>query len=98
MLVCPCGFYGLSKAWGESLARLYWNRHGIETVNVHIGSCLPKPTEYRHLGQEPTQNAEDWAAGILAQKNPLDPVAQRYQDGCFASFDFTSAAQRDKRP
>ncbi|WP_028224231.1 NAD-dependent epimerase/dehydratase family protein [Paraburkholderia ferrariae] len=45
----PDGFYGLSKAWGESLARLYWDKHGIETVCVRIGSCLDKPTEFRHL-------------------------------------------------
>ncbi|WP_322014711.1 NAD(P)-dependent oxidoreductase [Paraburkholderia sp. J12] len=45
----PDGFYGLSKAWGESLARLYWDKHGIETVCVRIGSCLEKPTEFRHL-------------------------------------------------
>jgi uronate dehydrogenase len=45
----PDGFYGLSKAWGESLARLYWDKHGIETVCIRIGSCIEKPTEFRHL-------------------------------------------------
>jgi uronate dehydrogenase len=45
----PDGFYGLSKAWGESLARLYWDKHGIESVCVRIGSCIDKPTEFRHL-------------------------------------------------
>ena len=45
----PDGFYGLSKMWGEGLARLYWEKHGIESVCVRIGSALAKPTEFRHL-------------------------------------------------
>lgn len=45
----PDGLYGLSKAWGESMARLYWDKHGIEGVCLRIGSALPAPTERRHL-------------------------------------------------
>ena len=45
----PDGFYGLSKMWGEGIARLYWDKHGIESVCVRIGSCLERPTEPRHL-------------------------------------------------
>jgi uronate dehydrogenase len=45
----PDGFYGLSKVWGEALARLYWDKHGIESVCVRIGSCVERPTEPRHL-------------------------------------------------
>jgi uronate dehydrogenase len=45
----PDGFYGLSKMWGEGLARLYWDKHGIESVCVRIGSALERPTEFRHL-------------------------------------------------
>ncbi|HEX7907125.1 MAG TPA: NAD(P)-dependent oxidoreductase [Paraburkholderia sp.] len=45
----PDGFYGLSKVWGEALARMYWDKHGIESVCVRIGSCLERPTEPRHL-------------------------------------------------
>ena len=45
----PDGFYGLSKMWGEGLARLYRDKHGIESVCVRIGSALPRPTEPRHL-------------------------------------------------
>lgn len=45
----PDGFYGLSKMWGEGLARLYWDKHGIEGVCVRIGSAVPRPTEMRHL-------------------------------------------------
>ncbi|KXS19451.1 NAD-dependent epimerase/dehydratase [Gonapodya prolifera JEL478] len=45
----PDGFYGLSKAFGEDLAQLYWDKHGIETVSVRIGSIFPKPTDRRML-------------------------------------------------
>jgi uronate dehydrogenase len=46
------------------------------------------------LGYQPTQNAEDYAAEILAQPNPLDPVAQRFQGGGFVTIDYTPADQR----
>lgn len=45
----PDGLYGLSKMWGEGLARLYWDKHGIESVCVRIGSCVAEPQEPRHL-------------------------------------------------
>jgi uronate dehydrogenase len=45
----PDGFYGLSKVWGEAMARMYWDKHGIEGISVRIGSALPRPTEFRHL-------------------------------------------------
>ncbi|HQT46101.1 MAG: epimerase [Acidocella sp. 20-63-7] len=47
--VRPDGLYGLSKVWGEAMGRLYWDKHGIETVAIRIGSALPRPTETRHL-------------------------------------------------
>ncbi|MDQ3558814.1 MAG: NAD(P)-dependent oxidoreductase [Pseudomonadota bacterium] len=45
----PDGYYGLSKAFTEDLARLYYDRHGIETACLRIGSCLPEPTGERML-------------------------------------------------
>ena len=36
----PDGYYGLSKLYGEGLASLYWDRYGIETVCLRIGSAL----------------------------------------------------------
>lgn len=45
----PDTFYGLSKCFGEDLAQLYWDRHGLETVSVRIGSCFPEPTSVRML-------------------------------------------------
>jgi uronate dehydrogenase len=45
----PDTFYGLSKCFGEDLASLYWDRHGLETVSIRIGSCFPEPTSVRML-------------------------------------------------
>ncbi|MCX2183002.1 NAD(P)-dependent oxidoreductase [Streptomyces sp. SKN60] len=45
----PDTHYGLSKAFGEDLAQFYWDKHGVETVSVRIGSCFPEPTSVRML-------------------------------------------------
>jgi len=45
----PDGFYGLSKIYCEMLGRLYFDKHGVESVHLRIGSCLPRPTDARHL-------------------------------------------------
>jgi len=47
--VRPDGFYGLSKAFGESIARLYFDRYGIETVCLRIGSAFETPKDRRML-------------------------------------------------
>jgi uronate dehydrogenase len=138
----PDGLYGLSKVWGEAMARLYWDKHGIEGIALRIGTTMGKPPENmrqlstwmgsddllklvlrcieaKHvgyaavwgisnntrayydlsegnaIGYEPTQNAEDWAAEIQALPNPLDPVAQHFQGGGFATIDYTP---QDLRP
>jgi uronate dehydrogenase len=45
----PDTYYGLSKAFGENLAQFYFDRHGLETVSLRIGSCLPEPVDRRQL-------------------------------------------------
>lgn len=45
----PDTLYGLSKTFGENLSSYYWNKFGIETVCLRIGSCFPEPTDRRHL-------------------------------------------------
>lgn len=47
--VRPDGYYGLSKAFGENLAQLYWDRHGLETVSLRIGSAFAEPKDRRML-------------------------------------------------
>jgi len=60
---CACPSYGfvrmlpvdagrllrLSKAHGELIGRMYWFKHGVENVNVRIGSSLQKPIDARML-------------------------------------------------
>ncbi|MBR0713002.1 NAD(P)-dependent oxidoreductase [Bradyrhizobium liaoningense] len=138
----PDGLYGLSKMWGEGLARMYWDKHGIEGISLRIGSCEPRPSNARHLstwlshddmvslalscirapavgyvavwgvsnntrsylsplnsveiGYSPRDNAEDFAAEIMKQPNPLDSIAQSYQGGAFVTLDFTPEEERPK--
>src|SRR5476649_696521 len=49
MPVRPDGFYGLSKSFGEALSRYYYDRAGIETVCLRIGSSFPEPVNPRML-------------------------------------------------
>ncbi|MGI4838873.1 MAG: NAD-dependent epimerase/dehydratase family protein [Janthinobacterium lividum] len=45
----PDSYYGLSKSYGEDLASFYFDRYGIETVSVRIGSSFPEPQNVRML-------------------------------------------------
>jgi uronate dehydrogenase len=45
----PDSFYGVSKCFGESLSRYYYDRTGIETVCLRIGSSFPEPANPRML-------------------------------------------------
>jgi uronate dehydrogenase len=45
----PDGYYGLSKLYGEGLASMYFDRYGIETVCLRIGSATPAPVDRRML-------------------------------------------------
>lgn len=49
MPVRPDGHYGISKAFGENLSRFYYDRYGIETVCLRIGSSFPEPKDRRML-------------------------------------------------
>jgi uronate dehydrogenase len=45
----PDSYYGLSKAFGEDLGRLYADKHGLSAICIRIGSCEPRPADARHL-------------------------------------------------
>ena len=47
--VRPDGYYGISKAFGENMSRFYFDRYGIETVCLRIGSSFPEPVDRRML-------------------------------------------------
>jgi uronate dehydrogenase len=45
----PDSLYGVSKCFVEDLAKLYFNKFGIESALLRINSCYPKPRDRRHL-------------------------------------------------
>jgi uronate dehydrogenase len=45
----PDSLYGVSKTFGENLASYYFDKFGIESVCLRIGSCYPEPADRRHL-------------------------------------------------
>ena len=136
--VNPDGYYGVSKVWGEAVARMYWEKHGVESLCLRIGSSVPKPVSERHLstwlsprdlcgfidagidvqalgfdiafgisantrawwdngtsrlGYQALDNAEDFAAEVLATASPPDdPLEAALQGGDYASEGFTQGA------
>ncbi|WP_439121898.1 NAD-dependent epimerase/dehydratase family protein [Marivita sp.] len=48
-LTRPDGLYGVSKVFGEAMASMYYDKFGIETACVRIGSCFPEPRNHRML-------------------------------------------------
>ncbi|MCM2293089.1 NAD(P)-dependent oxidoreductase [Allorhizobium sp. BGMRC 0089] len=45
----PDSFYGLSKAYGEMLARTYHDKCGIQSLSIRIGSCFETVRSFRML-------------------------------------------------
>jgi uronate dehydrogenase len=47
----PNGIYGCTKLWGEALARMYSDYHGISAICIRIGHVnrADRPTETRHF-------------------------------------------------
>ncbi|MGW0390510.1 NAD-dependent epimerase/dehydratase family protein [Streptomyces sp. NPDC003042] len=64
----PDTLYGLSKSFGEDLAQLYWDKYGLETVSVRIGSCFAEPTSVRMLSMwlSPADAARLFHASLTA--------------------------------
>jgi uronate dehydrogenase len=45
----PDSRYGVSKAFGEALGRMYADKHGLGVFNIRIGNCDFKPLDIRRL-------------------------------------------------
>ncbi|PDT37531.1 NAD-dependent dehydratase [Sinorhizobium sp. FG01] len=45
----PDSLYGVSKCFGEDLSRLYYDKFGLETACLRIGSCFEAPKDRRTL-------------------------------------------------
>jgi uronate dehydrogenase len=66
----PDTLYGLSKVYGEQLGRLYFDKHGVESVHLRIGTCTPEPPDARALSTwlSPADLARACHAAILAPR------------------------------
>ena len=90
--VRPDGFYGLSKAFGENLAQLYWDRFGIETVSLRIGSSCPAPQDRRMLSTWLScDDTERLVAAALSAPVVGHSVIYGMSDNPLAWWDNTSA-------
>ena len=47
--VRPDSRYGVSKAFGEALGRLYADKHGLRVLNIRIGNFGERPLDRRRL-------------------------------------------------
>jgi uronate dehydrogenase len=45
----PDSLYGVFKVWGETLLRNYYDRHGIQSVSLRIGTYRTLPIDQRSL-------------------------------------------------
>ncbi len=45
----PDTYYGVSKAFGEAMGSLYWDKWGVESVLLRIGTFRPAPEDRRQL-------------------------------------------------
>lgn len=56
----PDSYYGVSKAYGEAMARYYVDHHGMEAVCLRIGACTgeDKPVSPENLWK-PERDTED---------------------------------------
>jgi uronate dehydrogenase len=45
----PDSLYGVFKVWGETMLRNYYDRHGIRSVSLRIGTFRPEPIDQRSL-------------------------------------------------
>jgi uronate dehydrogenase len=45
----PDSLYGVFKVWGEAMLRNYYDRHGIRSVSLRIGTFRSQPIDQRSL-------------------------------------------------
>lgn len=135
----PDSFYGVSKVFGEAMARLYADKFGLQVLNLRIGAYRDRPSDPRQLavwisprdmvelvrcgieapdfgyetvygvsantrnfwdnsaaaflGYAPRDNAEDWAAEVMAGP-PENPIAAPFQGGWYCAKDFVGEPSR----
>ncbi len=131
----PDSRYGVSKTFGEALARMHADKYGMSVICIRIGSCQQRPKDARMLstwlshddtvrlfrcaidapgihfhtvygvsandrsfwddagnaalGYEPADNAEDFAATVLARPKGEPALERLFQGGSFCAAEFT---------
>lgn len=97
--VRPDGLYGLSKAWGENLSRFYFDRYGIETACLRIGSSFPEPRDRRMLATWLSyDDLERLVRACLAAPVVGHTVVYGMSDNSTTWWDNTSARHLGFRP
>ena len=97
--VRPDGHYGLSKAFGENLSRFYFDRYGIETVCLRIGSSFPEPKDRRMLATWLSYgDLERLVVAALTAPVVGHSVVYGMSDNAGVWWDNTSAAHVGFRP
>ena len=95
----PDGHYGLSKAFGENLSRFYFDRYGIETVCLRIGSSFPEPKDRRMLATWLSyDDLERLVVAALTAPVVGHSVVYGMSDNSTTWWDNTSAAHVGYRP
>jgi len=80
----PDGYYGLSKCYGEDVASFYFDRYGIETVRIRIGSAFPAPQNRRMLS---TRLSYDDQTQLIARGLFTEQVGHKVVYGASANRD-----------
>jgi uronate dehydrogenase len=95
----PDGHYGLSKAFGENLSRFYFDRYGLETVCLRIGSSFPEPKDRRMLATWLSyDDLERLVVASLTAPVVGHSVVYGMSDNRTTWWDNTSAAHLGYRP
>jgi len=97
--VRPDSYYGVSKAFGENLSRFYFDRYGIETVCLRIGSSFPEPKDRRMLATWLSyDDLERLVVASLTAPVVGHCVVYGMSDNTTTWWDNTSAAHLGYRP
>jgi uronate dehydrogenase len=132
--------YGVSKVFGEAVARLYADKYGVSAVCLRFGSVRPQPEDRRQLatwmshrdaaalvvsaietpdihyaaaygvsansrnrwsnagtalrGFVPEDNAEMFAADVMARVGPADDITRTFHGGSFAAEEFAGRVEQ----
>ena len=95
----PDSLYGVSKAFGEDLASMYFDKYGIQSASLRIGTARPDPQDIRQLST--WQSYEDLLRMIeacFASSNLGRTILYGVSNNDRSWWNNATAAQVDYRP